>query len=71
MLLAQEVTTIEFVTIASTGDATDFGDMTYTNNRDGASGSSKTRGIVGKEYPGASTYAKTGTIEFCHNCNER
>ena len=54
---------IDFITIATTGNATDFGDMTYTNNRDGASGSSKTRGIVGAGGdPGVSPYAKTGTI---------
>ena len=54
---------IEFITIATLGNGIDFGDMTYTNNRDGASGSSKTRGIVGAGGdPGASPYAKTDTI---------
>ena len=57
--------TIEFITISTTGNGTDFGDMTYTNNRDGASGSSKTRGIVGAGGdPGASPYAKTNIINF-------
>ena len=56
---------IDFITIATTGNAIDFGDMTYTNNRDGASGSSKTRGIVGAGGdPGTSPYAKTNIINF-------
>ena len=56
---------IDFITISTTGNGTDFGDMTYTNNRDGASGSSKTRGIVGAGGdPGASPYAKTNIIYF-------
>ena len=56
---------INFITIATTGNATDFGDMTYTNNRDGASGSSKTRGIVGAGGdPYASPYPKTNIINF-------
>ena len=55
--------TMDYVVIASTGNASDFGDMTYTNNRDGASGSSKTRGIVGAGGdPYTSPYPKTGTI---------
>ena len=56
---------IDFITISTTGNGTDFGDMTYTNNRDGASGSSKTRGIIGAGGdPGASPYAKTNIINF-------
>ena len=56
---------IDFITIATTGNATDFGDMTYTNNRDGASGSSKTRGIVGAGGdPYSSPYPKTNIINF-------
>ena len=56
---------IDFITISTTGNGTDFGDMTYTNNRDGASGSSKTRGIVGAGGdPFASPYPKTNTICF-------
>ena len=59
------VNTINFITIATTGNASDFGDMTYTNNRDGASGSSKTRGIVSAGGdPFASPYPKTNTINF-------
>ena len=59
------VNTINMITIATTGNAIDFGDMTYTDNRDGASGSSKTRGIVGAGGdPFASPYPKTNTICF-------
>ena len=59
------VNTIEFVTIATLGNTSDFGDMTYTNNRDGASGASATRGIVGAGGdPFASPYAKTDIIDY-------
>ena len=59
------VNTIEFVTIATLGNTQDFGDMTYTNNRDGASGASPTRGIVGAGGDNfASPYAKTTNIDF-------
>ena len=59
------VNTIEFVTIATLGNTKDFGDMTYTNNRDGASGASPTRGIVGAGGdPFASPYGKTDTIDY-------
>ena len=57
------VNTIEFVTIATLGNSKDFGDLTYTSNRDGASGASATRGIVGAGGdPFASPYAKTDII---------
>ena len=47
------------------GNTSDFGDMTYTNNRDGASGASATRGIVGAGGdPFASPYAKTNIIDY-------
>ena len=56
---------IDFITMASTGNAIDFGDMTFSNNRDGASGSSKTRGIVGAGGdPYVSPYPKTANIDF-------
>ena len=39
--------------------------MAYTNNRDGASGASATRGIVGAGGdPFASPYGKTNTINY-------
>ena len=54
---------IEYITIATLGNGIDFGDLTHTDTRDGASGSSKTRGIVSAGGdPGASPYPKTDTI---------
>ena len=50
---AQEGTnTIEFVTIASTGDSIDFGDM-LTKHRSGHSASSSTRGVFGGGFDGS------------------
>jgi hypothetical protein len=56
-----QLNNIDFVTIASAGNATDFGDMTMVSDR-GSSGSSSTRGIfsIGRG-PGA---AITNVIEF-------
>jgi hypothetical protein len=45
-LNGSDQTTIDYITIASTGNATDFGDM-LSANRDGAAFSSDTRGIYG------------------------
>ena len=59
------VNTINFITISSSGNAQDFGDMAFTNNRDGASGASKTRGIVGAGGdPYSSPYPKTNQINY-------
>ncbi len=59
------VSTIEFVTIATLGNTTDFGNMSFTNNRDGASGASPIRGIVGAGGDNfASPYVKTNNIDF-------
>ena len=44
---------IQYVTITSTGNATDFGDLTIPMNGCGGSGSS-TRGVVASSYVGAS-----------------
>ena len=41
---------IEFITIASTGDATDFGDLTRTNSAYGGSCCSSTRGLFAGGY---------------------
>ena len=51
---------IEFITIASTGDAQDFGDLT-SNSRAGATLSNSTRGVhfIGETYP-----AKVNTINY-------
>ena len=51
---ANHVNNIEFVTVASTGDATDFGDISATPPRSTfGSGSSPTRGVFGGGYYGA------------------
>ena len=56
---------IEFITISSLGNSQNFGDMPFSNNRDGASGASKTRGIVGAgSDPYSSPYPKTNQINF-------
>jgi hypothetical protein len=56
-----QLNTIDFITIASVGNATDFGDMTTVSDR-GAASSSSTRGVfsIGRG-PGAVT---TNVIEF-------
>ena len=51
---------IEFVTIATLGNATDFGDLTEARYTPG-SGSSKTRGVIGG---GNTQPAKTNVIDF-------
>ena len=51
---------IEFVTIATLGNATDFGDLTAQRYSPG-SGSSKTRGVIGG---GNTQPAKTNVIDF-------
>ena len=51
---------IEFVTIATLGNATDFGDLT-TQRYSPGSGSSKTRGVIGG---GNTQPAKTNVIDF-------
>ena len=56
--------TIEFVTIATTGNTQDFGDLSRTNSRDGGATSSSTRGVFGGGDPNASPYAKTNSIDF-------
>ena len=45
---------IDFITIASTGDAQDFGDLTYTT-QEGAMCSSATRGVFGGGNPNVNT----------------
>ena len=58
---AQEGTnTIEFVTIASTGDSIDFGDM-LTKHRSGHSASSSTRGVFGGGFDGSD---RTNLIDY-------
>jgi hypothetical protein len=53
------VNTIDFITISSTGNATDFGDLTQVRYGPGAC-SSGTRGVFG----GGSTPTSVNTIDF-------
>ena len=58
---------IDYVTIASTGNATDFGDLTEARNYMSTSGASGEggRGAWGGGHPGASSgYAYTNTIDY-------
>ena len=57
------INTIQYVTIASTGDAKDFGDVSTTRNYSGGCASSA-RAVFGGGTPSASPYPVTNTIEF-------
>ena len=48
------VNTIDYITIATTGNATDFGDTIGTNSRNTGQGSSPTRGVRGGGYTSTS-----------------
>ena len=54
----------EFITIASLGDAMDFGDLSRTNNRHAASACSSTRGVFAGGDPHGAPYPKTNAIDF-------
>ena len=53
--------TIDYVTISTTGNAINFGDLVGTVHRQGGSLASRTRGVHGGGYNGSST---TNTIDF-------
>ena len=54
---------IDFINIASTGDATDFGDLSVGRGQ-GASMSNKIRGVFGRGESGVSPRAQTNVIDF-------
>ena len=58
------INTTEFITIASTGSAQDFGDLSRTNNRHAASACSSTRGVFAGGDPNSSPYPKSNEIDF-------
>ena len=58
------VNTIDFITIASTGNAQDFGDLSRTNHRHAASACSSTRGVFAGGDSHVSPYAKVNNIDF-------
>ena len=55
---------MDFVEIATTGNATDFGDIIGTNRRDGAGTSSPTRGIFSCGYDGSSFHDEQDAVEL-------
>ena len=58
------VNTIDFITIASTGNAQDFGDLSRTNTRHAASACSPTRGVFAGGDPNVSPFPKSNEIDF-------
>ena len=58
------VNIIDFITIASTGNAQDFGDLSRTNHRHAASACSSTRGVFAGGDSHVSPYAKVNNIDF-------
>ena len=65
---AVNVNTIQFITIATTGNTQDFGDM-ITARRDGAAVASPTRMVVGTGYDDSSFYQALDSIEFLSTGN--
>ena len=61
---SSDLTSIEFITIASTGNAQDFGDLSRTNTRHAASACSPTRGVFAGGDPNSSPYPKTNAMDF-------
>ena len=55
---------MEFVTIASTGNTQDFGDLSRLDSRDGGAACSATRGVFGGGDPNATPYPKTNSIDY-------
>ena len=56
--------TIDFITIASTGNTIDFGDLSRTNARHAASACSSTRGVFAGGDPHAAPFPKSNQIDF-------
>lgn len=55
---------MEFVTIASLGNAQDFGDLSRLDSRDGGAACSSTRGVFGGGDPNAAPYPKVNNIDY-------
>ena len=58
------VNTIQYITIATTGNATDFGDLTHTNGYFNVGACSETRGLFLGGSDVDSPYATVNTIEY-------
>ena len=55
---------LDYVTIASTGGATDFGDLNYESSNPGGCCSNGARGIFANGFSSLVTYAPTGKIDY-------
>jgi hypothetical protein len=55
---------LDYVTIANTGNASDFGDLNYESANPGGACSNGARGIFANGFGSASTYAPTGRIDY-------
>ena len=58
------INTTEFITIASTGNVQDFGDLSRTNTRHAASACSPIRGVFAGGDPNTSPYPKSNAMDF-------
>ena len=58
------VNTIQYITIATTGDSTDFGDMSHDNGYFNAGACSETRGLFASGADITSPYATTNAIDY-------
>ena len=63
------VNTLNLITIATTGDATDFGDLIGTNRRGGGGTSSPTRGIFHCGHDGSSFHDEQDAVELATTGN--
>ena len=55
---------LDYVTIANTGSATDFGDLNYESANPGGSCSNGARGIFANGFSSLTTYSPTGKIDY-------
>ena len=55
---------LDYVTIANTGNATDFGDLNYESSNPGGTCSNGARGIFANGFSSLVTYAPTGKIDY-------
>ena len=55
---------LDYVTIANTGSATDFGDLNYESSNPGGTCSNGARGIFANGFSSLVTYAPTGKIDY-------
>ena len=56
--------TLDYITIANTGNATDFGDLNYSSSNPGGCCSNGARGIYANGFSSLTTYSPTGRIDY-------